>query len=681
VVTMAPPAVDPATEYALDILREPGDDRRIVAGPFVRAAMRRHFGDLELARFDAAWRASGSLTPTPVDDDGNPAREFPWRWDWPRAQRVIDFFALVQFYEGDFAGEPFTLLPYQLWLTGSIFGWVHPETGLRRFQNVYVEIGKGNGKTPWAAVIGLYMMMADGEEGAQVYSAASGLDQAKLCFNDANSFAEASPTLSRHLIIDKTNIAYPRRHAFFRPISGTVRGKSGPRPSCAIVDEMHELLNPKVLSILRRGFKFRTQPLFIGTTNSGEGSKGICWEYHQKAIKVAQAALIDDRWLAYVCALDAPSEWTDETCWPKTMPAIGSIVSYDAVREQVRDGLDVPMHQNDVKRLYFCIWTATKTLWLDMEKWAKCVVSPKRFREILREASGATDDVTLVSAMPGIRRLRCFGGTDLSSTIALTAAVFGWRLGDWTPQASESAEDDAPAAGAVVHRPAAFLDPLLVAGSVEEIDERIIDAELDLAEDAAAFEEEREGMRRLREVGYIAVRASFFLPEDEIEERERRDGLPYLQWANDGHLTLTPGPVVDYGFLREYLDRSITAFDPRGIGFDKHNAIQTMTEMMNDGEPVVDIAQSYTMLSDPCKQLERMVRAGYIIIEGNPILTLHAANAATKRDPRANIMPDKSDERTFIDGISALVTMLALLLRDGGESDVDYSIDYVDLDL
>lgn len=678
-------AVDPATDYAMRVV-----SGAIVAGPYVRAAGQRHLDDLDRARFDDRWRAGGRETPTPLDDDGNPSRPFPYRYSWERVDDVVAFFSFLEFYEGDFAGEPFRLLDYQEFLTGSLFGWYDPDTGLRRFQNVYVEIGKGNGKTPWAAAVGLYCMMADGEEGAQVYSAASGLDQAKLCFNDAHAFASASPAISGRLIIDKTNLAYPKRRSFFRPISGTDRGKSGPRPSCAIVDEMHELKGPRVLSLLRRGFKFRKQPIFLGITNSGEGNASVCWQYHDKSVKVATGVLIDDRWLAYVCALDRPEEWVDETCWVKTMPAIGKIVPYDAVREQVKDALEVPMHQNDVKRLYFCIWTSTKALWLDMDKWAQCVVSRDRFQEILLEAAGVEPGTALVDALPAVQALRCYVGVDLSSTIALTASVTGWVLGpsglpaddvEANPDASQVLElyrDPWLQAGAAAQERAARRPGEYVIGAEDDFDERIIDAELDIAEDRAAALEEAEAMRRLRGIGRIAIRAAFFMPADNLDERERRDQVPYLQWARDGYIAPTEGPVVDYAFLREYLDRVRLTFDPKEIGYDPYNALSLMTQLNADGWPVVQVDQTYSQLSDACKQLERAVRAGLIVIEENPVLTWHASNATTKRDPKGNVIPDKSDERNFIDGISALVTMLARLLRDPYEPEPDLTVTYIE---
>lgn len=188
-------AVHPATAYAADVV-----SGAVVAGPWVRLAAQRHLRDLERAGTD----------------------EFPWVFDEARADKVIRFFRFVTLYEGPTAGEPFVLQPFQQFIVGSVFGWVHRDTGVRRFTTAYVEIGKGGGKTPMCAVLGLYMLMADGEEGAQVYAAATKFDQAMLSFRAAHTFATNSPTLAPRLIIDKTNIAHPKSNSFMRPIGNRV---------------------------------------------------------------------------------------------------------------------------------------------------------------------------------------------------------------------------------------------------------------------------------------------------------------------------------------------------------------------------------------------------------------------------------------------------------------------------
>jgi phage terminase large subunit-like protein len=160
----------------------------------------------------------------------------------------------------------------------------------RRFRRFYDEEGKGNGKSPMLAGIGLYCMLADGEARAEVYAAGSKKDQAMVLFRDAVAMRDQSPALSARLTKSGGNpvwnLADLTTGSFFRPISSD-DGQSGPRPSCALCDEVHEHRNGTVIELLERGFKFRRQPLLAMATNSGSDRNSVCWQEHQHAVRCA----------------------------------------------------------------------------------------------------------------------------------------------------------------------------------------------------------------------------------------------------------------------------------------------------------------------------------------------------------------------------------------------------------
>src|SRR5579862_6280082 len=275
--TRPPRALDHATVYARAVVAG-----RIVAGPHVRDACARHLRD----RTRRDWR---------------------WRFDLARQQRALDFFARVlKLNAGEFEGAPFELTPWQAFIVGSLFGWHDPATQERRFRVAYVEAGKGNGKSPLAAGIGLYMFIADGEARAEVYAAAAKEDQAMVLYRDAVAMVEQSPSLAKRVRVvggvNPWNLVF--RGSFFRPMSSAA-SQSGSRPYCALVDELHEHKNDGVLEMLRAGFKFRCSPLLFIITNSGVDRLSVCFRYHQHATKVARGELVDDRFFAYVCAVDA----------------------------------------------------------------------------------------------------------------------------------------------------------------------------------------------------------------------------------------------------------------------------------------------------------------------------------------------------------------------------------------
>ncbi|EPW9636432.1 terminase large subunit domain-containing protein, partial [Yersinia enterocolitica] len=262
-------SVDPATQYAMDVTAG-----TILAGPDIRHSCARHLRDLEFG----------------------PARGLVW--DVESASRAIDFFAkILKLNGGEHEGKPFILLSWQCFVVGSIFGWKSSD-GTRRFRMVYVESGKGSGKSPLAGGVGLYCMVADKEPRAEVYAAATKKDQAMILFRDAVAMVKQSPALSQRIEPSggagkEWNLAFLQNGSFFRPISSD-DGQSGPRPHCALIDEVHEHKNNTVVEMMRAGTKGRRQALIFLITNSGHDKTSVCYDYHEYGRKVANGDLEDD---------------------------------------------------------------------------------------------------------------------------------------------------------------------------------------------------------------------------------------------------------------------------------------------------------------------------------------------------------------------------------------------------
>ena len=235
---------DPVTRYALSVRAG-----QIVAGPLVRLACERHLRDLETG----------------------PARGLVWRLEL--AMRAVGFFPKVlRLADGKFAGMPFDLSPFQAFIVGSLFGW-HTTEGVRRFRTAYVETGKGSGKSPLAAGVGLYLLAADGEASAEVYAAATTREQAGILFRDAVRMVETSPALARAIHRSGrnpvTNLAHLKSGSYFRPISSEGKSLDGKRVHAALIDELHEHSSSIVVDKMRAGTKARRQALIFEITNSG----------------------------------------------------------------------------------------------------------------------------------------------------------------------------------------------------------------------------------------------------------------------------------------------------------------------------------------------------------------------------------------------------------------------------
>lgn len=385
-------ARDPVRWYAEAVL-----SGFVVAGPLVRAAGRRHLDDLK---------------------NGH-KRGLVWKPE--EALRAIEFFSdVLRLSEGEHNGKPFHLGPWQKFIVGSLFGW-YGEDGFRRFHTGYVEIGKGNGKSPLAGGIGIYMLVADGEHGAEVYAAAAIKDQAKIQYRDAVNMIDQSEELLEILVKhgekEVYNLVNRLTKGFFKPISAEKRGLDGKRVHCGLVDELHEHPGPLVVDKLTAGLKGRRNGLIFEITNSGFDRTSICFQHHEYSERVVTGQVIDDSWFAYVCALDLvkvvrdgkeveelEDPLRDEGCWVKANPNLNVSIHPPALRRQVREARGMPAKASLVKRLHFCIWVDADNPAIDQDIWRAAEAKfeyPKSEPLAALDLSGIRDLTALALWWPG----------------------------------------------------------------------------------------------------------------------------------------------------------------------------------------------------------------------------------------------------------------------------------------
>lgn len=388
-------------QYARDVL-----SGAIVAGPYVRLACERHERDLKEAK------AKGFVFNEKAADH---TFEF-----------IEKYVRLPDTSDEHGQAKPFLLEPWQAFIIGSLFGWKWT-SGRRRFRNAYIEVGKGNGKTPMLAAIGLYGLMADGQKAPEIYAAAADRDQAMIMFRDAVRMVDASPTLSPRIL--KSGIQHVHNLAyglgFFRAFSREQSAKSGTRPHMGLIDELHEHPDAEIVNKIRAGAKGNMDALFAEITNSGFDRTSICWQHHEHSVRIVERTVEDDRWFSYVCGLDEgdlPLE--DEACHIKVNPNLGVSIQREYLRDQVSAAKNIAAETNTVLRLNFCVWTQQHTRAIDMLQWNGCPTTP--------------DDAELAG-------YPCYGALDLGQSDDFTAWIRMWDLEDgrvavkarfWIPEAT-----------------------------------------------------------------------------------------------------------------------------------------------------------------------------------------------------------------------------------------------------
>lgn len=545
-------SADPATTYAIDV-----STGAILAGPYVRDACRRHLHDLE----------------------HGPKRGLLWSAD--AAQRAINFFEQVlRFPDGDRAGEPFVLESWQCFVVGSLFGWLRQDDMLRRFRTCYLETGKGSGKSPLGAGIGLLLLTADGQKGAECYCAAVTRDQAQIAFRDAVRMVDSSPALSKRLMKSGTrvvfNLALKATGSFFRPISSEGRALDGKRVHFALLDEVHEHPSAVVVDKITAGVKALRQPMICEITNSGYDRQSVCWSHHQYTIKICSGAVSDDEWFGYICALDEGDQpLTDESCWIKANPSLGVTIRHDYLRKQVREARGMPAKESIVRRLNFCEWTDAANPWIDGQLWRNCETP---------------FDLHEMDGQP------CWGALDLSGKNDLTALSLVWRCGEkWR---------------------------------------------------AATW---------------------FWTPKETLDERSRRDGVPYEHWVDEGYIDAPDARAIKYDFVAVKLGELAARFEIQTISYDPYHI--AFLEQALDAEGVeitlTPHAQGYAkssgsglLMPRSVEVLEQAVQDGSLEILPNPVLAWNSASAVLEMDAKGNRIFTKRKSTGRIDGIVSLAMAL-----------------------
>jgi phage terminase large subunit-like protein len=365
---------DPVSAYAWDVVKG-----KIITGRLVRLACERHFRDLI---------------------DGH-KRGLVWRPDV--AIHSIDFCRFLLHSKGEWAGRPVKLEPWQKFIHGSVFGWLRKD-GLRRFRTVYEELGRKNGKSTSAAAVALKGLCADKEPGAEVYSAATKRDQARLVFDEARRMVQRSPRLSKQVQVLQRVLAVNETLSSFVPLSADERTLDGLNPHFVVIDELHRHKSRAVLDVLDTAMGSRRQPLiWIITTAGDDNPESVYAAETTYASQVVEGTIKDDSYFAYIATLDPGDAWDDPKVWIKANPNLGISVKMDDLRRQALKASRSPPALVAFKRLRLNMRTSDATRAIDMEVWH-------------RNTSGAWDPAELMQRP-------FYGAIDLSSRIDLSAWV------------------------------------------------------------------------------------------------------------------------------------------------------------------------------------------------------------------------------------------------------------------
>ena len=322
-------------------------------------------------------------------------------FDEVKASRPIDFIEkFCRHSKGEWAGKPVTLELFQKAFIQALFGFVDAQTGLRRYREAFFLVGRKNGKSTLLAGLALYMLIADGEGGAEVYSTATKYAQARLLFDECHNMIKQSPALSKHIRKRKSDLYYIPTMSKLQPLSRNSDSLDGLNASFVIMDELHGVKDRNLYEVMRQSQSARREPLLVMITTAGTVRECIFDDMYNHACEVADGVITDETFLPVLYELDKRDEWTEPDAWAKANPSLGAIKKLDDLQIKVQRAKQNPVELSGVLCKEFNIRETVKTAWLSFD------------------AINNTETLDLEE----FRGAYCIGGVDLSITTDLTCA-------------------------------------------------------------------------------------------------------------------------------------------------------------------------------------------------------------------------------------------------------------------
>jgi len=335
-----------------------------------------------------------------VDEIQNPRN--PWFFDLEKANRPIEFIErFCKHSKGKWIGKPVRLELFQKAKIQAVYGFIHKETGLRRCREVFTLVARKNGKSTEKAATGTYMLVGDGEGGAEVYSVATKKDQARIVFSEAVNMVAQSPALSKHVKKRKSDLYFPVTFSKFEPLASDSNSLDGLNVHNAIMDELHAIKDRNLYDVIKQAMSAREQPILDMITTAGFVRECIYDSIYDYACNVLDGVIQDDRFLAFIYELDDRSEWTDFRMWEKANPGLGTIKSYEELAANVERAKNDPDFLPTVLTKDFNVRDTVAGTWLTFDQ----ISNPETFD------------------MDEIRDTYAVGGADLSATTDLSCAT------------------------------------------------------------------------------------------------------------------------------------------------------------------------------------------------------------------------------------------------------------------
>lgn len=525
----------------------------------------------------------------------------------PFSQQSAD--AACNFFEGilkhsadEYWGKPFLLVPWQEEVLVNVFGNLDDE-GNRLIEQVYLEVPKKSGKTEFAAGLVLYVSLITTTPGCQVYGAGAASRQAMNVYRAACKMVEQAPILQKHFrILRGTNRILKRSDpdSFYAAVAADGDLGDGVNPAFTVMDEVHRLKTRKQLEnwdVLSNGGITRKQTTTLAITTAGvQKDSPLAWRLHEKTRKINEGIVSDPKFFGRIYGAEKTDDPSLPSTWIKANPSLienGGFLPLEKIKAKYQSAL-AEGTLTAFKRYFLNIWDQQEDRAIDMIQWDGCPVD--WIAQPLRPKQSG-DSVRGISPelLKRFIERRCWAGVDLSMTTDLSAVAFVFHM---------------------------------------------------------------EGFgRALEPTVHYEVLPFFWMPQDSVMKLERRDGMPYSRWVEEGWIETCSGACIDYRDIEARLKWGAEVFEVEQYCWDPYNSHQISVAMVEAGYQCMDVRQGLQTLHEPTKKILELIAQSRLHHGNHPVLRWNAscASLTRKNDLIMFRKPDREKESSRIDGLSATV--------------------------
>ena len=282
-----------------------------------------------------------------------------------KVDKVVNFIQKLKHFTGKHNGKNFILQPWQVWIVSAIFGFYYIGTDKRVTRTVYIEIARKNGKTAFVAALQLYMLIADGENGAECDFLANNAKQAKIAYDMASNFLQSIDARGKYFKRYRDIIKFDKTKSFIQVLSSEASGLDGFNAFSWVLDECHEQKDSRLYDVMVSSQGMRQNPMGIIITTAGFNQFGFCYPYRKTCTEIISGAKEDDSQFSAIFTLDEEDDWTDESTWIKANPNLGITVQTDYIKDQINKAKINPSLEVGVKTKNLNIWCNSADIWIN----------------------------------------------------------------------------------------------------------------------------------------------------------------------------------------------------------------------------------------------------------------------------------------------------------------------------